>query len=294
MALSGLLHLIQGILTLGGSFNWSIVRENILSLFIIQGAILTVVIAAISQLLGTLIGLALYFLRRAPFRVVRWLAEVYIWFFRGTPLLVQILVFYNFLPAVRLSQPLRQIDPFTPLGFQNVFMDAFLSAIFVLALNEGAYMAEIVRAGIDSIDIGQLEAAKSLGMTYGMAMRRIVLPQAMRVIIPPLGNEFNNMLKNTSLAYTITLPELLGAATDIGASKFALLELYVAVLPWYLLLTSAWGYVQAQIERKLNASNLDPALRSRPSWWQRAMGLGARAPVGAPAGAGTGVTLEHD
>lgn len=275
-----IIHFLIQIVTLGGSFNWAFVKEYIFSSLIIQGAMLTIVLSVVAQALGSLIGLALYFFRRSTARGLRWLAVLYIWFFRGTPLVVQILIFYSVIPYLHLVQPLRSIQLFEALGFQNVFMDSFVAAVAALSLNEGAYMAEIVRAGIDSIDPGQLEAARSLGMTYGLAMRRIVLPQAMRVIIPPLGNEFNNMLKSSSLAAFISLFELLGTATEIGSRLFANLELYVTVSFWYLALTTIWSYVQLRIERKLNVSKLDPSLRTRETFWQRAVGWGAR--IGRP------------
>ncbi|HLY29950.1 MAG TPA: amino acid ABC transporter permease, partial [Ktedonobacterales bacterium] len=189
---------------------------------------------------------------------------------------------------LNLARPLRNLDIFTPLGFVGIFTDSFIAGMVALSLNEGAYMAEIVRAGIDSIDIGQMEAAKSLGMTYAQGMRRIVLPQAMRVIIPPLGNEFNNMLKTTSLVSTISLYELLGAAEQIGNFQFRTLELLVTASIWYLAMTTVWGFIQAQIERRFNASTLDPALRDIP-WWQRILGLrGRSAPAPALVG-GAGV-----
>ncbi len=265
-------------------FNWHIAVNSLFARLILQGVIITISLAVVSQLAGTLIGLALYFLRRSRFVPFRWLAEAYIWFFRGTPLLVQILFAYNALPYLGLSNPLRNLDIFTQLGFVSIYTDAMLAGLVALSLNEGAYMAEIVRAGIDSIDIGQMEAAKSLGMTYAQGMRRIVLPQAMRVIIPPLGNEFNNMLKTTSLVYVIGVYDLLGAAKAIGDFSFRTLELLVTASIWYLAMTTVWGFVQAYIERKFNAANIDPALREG-SWWRRMLGIRGR-PAPAPALAG--------
>jgi len=134
---------------------------------------------------------------------------------------------------------------------------AIQAGIVALGVNEGAYMSEIVRAGILSIDRGQMEAAKSLGMPYGLAMRRIVLPQAARVIIPPLGNEFNNMLKTTSLLVIISVPELyvvFSRKNGSGSTSFHPFELFLAAAVWYLLLTTAWGLIQGRIERRLGRS----------------------------------------
>lgn len=256
-------------------FDWQIVLPSLFLPLIIQGLILTIILSVFSQFVGTVIGLILYFLRRSRFAPVRLLADVYIWFYRGTPLLVQILFLYLALPYLSLARPLRNFDLFGAIGFtpSAFFLDSFLAAAVALSLNEGAYMSEIVRAGIDSIDTGQMEAAKSLGMTYALGMRRIVLPQAMRVIVPPLGNEFNNMLKTTSLASVISLYELLGAAEATGNPSFHGLELLVTASIWYLALTTVWGVIQGALERRLNVSTLDPALRNT-RWWERLMGIG--------------------
>jgi polar amino acid transport system permease protein len=141
-------------------------------------------------------------------------------------------------------------------------------------------MREIIRAGIDSIDKGQMEAAKSLGMRYGLAMRRIILPQAARVIVPPLGNEFNNMMKTTSLAYTIGVYELFADAEQ-GYSQTFIADYFLAVAFWYLVLTTVWTFVQAAIERRLAASERGDALTFRERLVQAwnpvaAWGRGAR------------------
>lgn len=273
----GILQWLQNIVTLNHTYTWAYVWKYTFAAAIIQGTILTIILAVISQFLGSLIGLLLYFMRRSRWGIFRLIAGGYVWFFRGTPLVVQVLFFFLLFPYLQLVRPLRSVDIFTQLGFTHgvgpIFLDSFLAAILAFSLNEGAYMAEIVRAGIDAVDTGQLEAAKSLGMTYSVAMRRIVLPQAFRVIIPPLGNEFNNMLKNTSLAAFISLSELLGTARSIGDPLFATLELLVVASLWYLLLTTIWGFIQGIIERRLNASSIDPGAK-QGQWWQRAFGVG--------------------
>lgn len=285
--LQAILSFFEGILTLGGTFHWEYVWKYLFAPSIVQGVVVVIILAVISQLLGTIIGLLLYFARRSNNRVVSGIANAYILFFRGTPLLVQLLMISLLFPYLHLVSPLRSIDPFTALGFTHfttIFVDLFLAAIIGFSLNEGAYMAEIVRAGIDSVDNGQLEAARSLGMTYALAMRRIVLPQAFRVIIPPLGNEFNNMLKNTVLASSIALPEMVSAANAIGGAIFGTLELLFVVALWYLLMTTIWGFIQAYIERRLNASNLDPALQARIPWLKRVIGgRSSQEPVAATA-----------
>jgi polar amino acid transport system permease protein len=267
------------------TFDFNAIPQNIFASLVIKGIVITVILSVISQFAGVVIGLILYFMRRTRFRAVRWIAEGYIWLFRGTPQLVQILFLYTALGYLDLGRALRSIDPFTPLGFYGVFMDSIVAAIIALSLNEGAYMSEIVRAGIDSIDTGQMEAARSLGMTYGLGMRRIVLPQAMRIIIPPLGNEFNNMLKTTSLVSVISLYDLLGAAEAIGRFGFRTLELLVVASIWYLVLTTLWGFVQSWLERRFSASTREPD--AAPSLWKRLVGVNRALPrvgLGAPSG----------
>lgn len=237
---------------------------------IIQGIIITVVLAILAQSAGALIGLILYFMRRIRFKPIGWMAEAYIWFFRGTPLYVQIIAIYLSTGYLNLARPLQSSTIFVTLGFNPTgyggALRPFIAGFLALALNEGAYMAEIVRAGIDSIDAGQMEAAKSLGMTYWKGMRRIVLPQAMRVILPPLGNEFNSMLKNTSLVSYISLYELFGAAEAIGSPSFLTLELLTVAIFWYLVMTTVWTFIQAALERRFNASNLDVGGSGKSLW----------------------------
>ena len=228
------------------TFNWSAFTSSIFTPdhLILGGLYLTVIISVISQAIGVILGIFLALARMAKAAPIRWIASVYIWVFRGTPLLVQLVFFYFGVGAVHLWG----WDPVTILGF--TIPGAIQAGIFVLGANEGAYMSEIVRAGIISIDPGQMEAAKSLGMTYGQAMRRIVLPQAARVIIPPLGNEFNNMLKTTSLLFVLGIQELYETFVIKQGQNYLPFEMYLACALWFLLLTTIWGFIQARIERR--------------------------------------------
>jgi polar amino acid transport system permease protein len=210
----------------------------------------TVYISIVSQAAGVLLGLLAALARMSRFAPFRWISAVYVWIFRGTPLLVQIFYVYFAFSWPSLS-----------FGFWNV-PDAALAGIVALSINEGAYMREIIRAGIDSVDRGQMEAARSVGMTSGMAMRRIVLPQAARVIVPPLGNEFNNMMKNTSLVYTIGVFELFAYAEQ-NYSQFFIADYFLAIAVWYLFLTTVWTFIQAWIERRLAASDRGDELSFR-------------------------------
>ena len=161
-------------------------------------------LTAIAMIVGVWVGVLLAVMRLSTNRVMSWVSWLYIWFFRGTPVLVQLFFWWNIatiLPSLSHRHPVRPTHHV--VGVTNALITPLLAAILGLGLNEGAYMAEIVRAGIISVDDGQTEAAQALGMTRSQVMRRIVLPQAMRVIIPPTGNETISMLKTTSLAYIV-------------------------------------------------------------------------------------------
>ena len=231
-------------------YDWTIFWAAVLrpSPRIVNGIWLTVAIAVTSQLIGIILGILGALGRLARFRPARYAANFYVWIFRGTPLLVQIMfLYYGLLVTHVYAWP-----DLVLLGI--TLPSAIQAGIFALGVNEGAYMTEIVRAGILSVDPGQLEAARSLGMTYPMAMRRIVLPQAARVVVPPLGNEFNNMLKTTSLLVVVAVPELFVTFSQLngsGPTSFHPFELFLACAVWFLLLTTIWSIIQAFIERRL-------------------------------------------
>ncbi len=248
----------------GGSYRyrWELFTKSIFSpdSFILSGLWLTVSIAVTSQIIGVILGILGALGKMSKARPIRWLSNVYVWFFRGTPLLVQISFLFFGLSVSRIWT-----WPDLNLGIV-VVAGAVQAGICALGLNEGAYMTEIVRAGIISIDPGQLEAAKSLGMTYGQAMRRIILPQAARVIVPPLGNEFNNMLKTTSLLVIISVPELYVIFSRKQGNDFAPFEYFLAAAIWYLLLTTIWSFIQSWVEARLGrgvAGERPPSLRER-------------------------------
>jgi polar amino acid transport system permease protein len=225
----------------------------------VRALMTTVYVAVASQFFGVVLGLIAALMRMSRIWPLRFLSGLYVLVLRGTPLLVQIFFTYygaNLLLGVTLIPNSVNFGAFRLDG-------AVFAGIVALSVNEGAYMREIVRAGIDAIDKGQLEAARSLGMAYRQAMRRIVLPQAARVIVPPLGNEFNNMLKTTSLLFTIGVYEVFADAEIHYSNTFKPVEYFLAVAIWYLLLTSVWTVIQAQIERKLAASERGDELSFR-------------------------------
>jgi polar amino acid transport system permease protein len=254
--------LIAGCQPTSYQFRWYFFFDSIFRPdgFILSGLFLTVTISVTSQFIGVVLGVFGALGKTAKARPLRWLANVYVWIFRGTPLLVQIsLLFFGLSVAKIYTWP--------PIEIFGIAVDGAIQAgIVALGVNEGAYMTEIVRAGIISVDPGQMEAAKSLGMTYGKAMRRIVLPQAARVIVPPLGNEFNNMLKTTSLLVIISVPELYVIFSRKQGNYFAPFEFFLAAAIWYLLLTTIWGLIQTRIEARLGrgaGGERPPSLRER-------------------------------
>jgi polar amino acid transport system permease protein len=212
---------------------------------------LTVWIAVAAQTFGVLFGFVSALAHMSKVRGLRILSGLYVWFFRGTPVIVQIFFVYfgaNLFLGFDLFP--RTVD----LGFATVD-GAAVAGMVALAINEGAFMSEIIRAGIGAVDRGQTEAAMSIGMSPRLAMRRIVLPQAARIIVPPLGNEFNNMLKTTSLLAFIGVRELFQDADIRYSSTFKPTEYFAGVAILYLLLTTIWGVIQGAIERKLGASD---------------------------------------
>ncbi len=213
----------------------------------LNGLLLTVALSVVSQIIGTALGLLAALARISPLRPVQAAARFYIWIMRGTPLLVQIVFIYTGFAAANIVK-------FHDWHFGFLLIAGNVQAgILALSLNEGAYMAEIIRAGIGSVDHGQTEAAKSLGMTNGLLMRRVILPQALRLIIPPLGNQFNIMLKNSTLVSIIGVPELLLVTETINSATFRTFELYTVVGLYFLTLTTLWGLAQRMIERKFAA-----------------------------------------
>lgn len=229
------------------NFDWAFVRDQFFNpRFIgldkvslnplnlqVGGVVMTIILSVVAQVAGIILGLIAALMKLSKNPVLNGIAGFYIWLFRGTPLLVQLFIFATGLYEIGIK------------------LDLLTAALLAFSINEGAYMAEIVRAGIQSIDPGQTEAAKSLGMTYGLAMRRIVLPQALRVIIPPTGNEFNNMLKTSSLASAISVSELLQAANEMNHLFFKTLEIYLIASCYYLFLTTIWAAIQGRIESRL-------------------------------------------
>jgi polar amino acid transport system permease protein len=201
--------------------------------------------AVLAQTTGVVLGLGVALARLSKIPVFRWGATFYSWAWRGTPILVQLLIVYTGVAAAGIYRyPEFTIGPFVIAG-------AVQAAFIALSLNEAAYMGEIFRAAIQAIDRGQTDAARAIGMTPTTAFRWVILPQAARIVIPPLGNEFTLMIKGTSLLSVIGVRELFGTVEDINSATFRTFELFLVAAIWYLLLTTVMSIGQRAIEARL-------------------------------------------
>lgn len=263
------------------------VRHYLLSAPIRDGAVVTVELTVLAMLIGIGGGILFAVMRLSPNPVLSWVSWLFTWFFRGTPLVVQ-LVFWGYLGSLYSGlgfgipgDPSLQIR----FGATNQLITPFVAALLGLGLNEAAYASEIVRAGILSVDEGQSEAASALGMTRAQTMRRIVLPQAMRTIIPPMGNETLTMLKSTGLVFVIGgSVDLFATAQNIYGQNFQTIPLLIVASLWYLALTSVLSVGQHFLERRFSRGHLAGPARRRGRW--RAFGGAADAgPLGPGGGA---------
>jgi polar amino acid transport system permease protein len=259
-------------------FQWSYFRDLVLhpSHAFLVGLWTTIYVSVLAQAIGVALGLVVELVRRSRRAPLRAVAGFYIWLLRGTPLLVQIVLVYNGLAALGVYR-------FHDVALLGLTLPGVIQAgILTLAVNESAYMAEIIRASINSVDRGQMEAAESIGMTRGKAMRHVILPQAVRVMIPPLGNEFNNMMKVTSLLSVIGVEELFLNAQELNSTTFRTFEIFLAAAIYYLALTTIWGFIQSWMERRLAERSGDV---QAPRFGNRLFGSGGRLEIGAARGA---------
>ncbi|WP_022866263.1 amino acid ABC transporter permease [Actinotignum urinale] len=231
-------------------FDWYVVWQWLFSQRVMMGVMFTLILTVLAMVFGTILAVTMAIMRQSLNPVLRGVSWFYIWFFRGTPIYTQ-LIFWSLVPVLYPNLSLG--IPFGPefVTFETkLYFNTFWMAVVGLSLNEGAYLAEIIRSGLNSVDPGQREAAESLGMKPGQVMRRIILPQAMRVIIPPLGNETISMLKTTSLASVIPfILELTFVTNDKGTQLFKPIPLLLTAAIWYLIITSILMVVQIHLER---------------------------------------------
>lgn len=230
---------------------WATIGEYLFKPLTIRGVLVTLEMTVIAMVMGVVGGTVVAVMRLADNPILRVVSWVYVWLFRGVPLLVQI-IFWGFLGALYPSLFLG--IPFVGVVFAHgntsAIIGAFTAAVLALGLNEVAYAAELVRAGIISVDKGQNEAALSLGMSGGLTMRRVVLPQAMRVIIPPMGNETITMLKMTSLVSVISGRDLLTTVQQVYAQNFQQIPLLIVASLWYLALVTVLTVGQHYLEKR--------------------------------------------
>jgi len=227
------------------AYHWDTYFQYLLDTRIVKAAMHTIALTILAMIIGVVIGAIVAVLRMSPNPVLQGVAWLFLWVFRGTPVYVQ-LVFWGLLSSLYQSVSVG----FAEINLEQVLQNAFILAVLGLGLNEAAYMAEIVRAGIQAVPEGQSEASKALGMTWGQNMRRTVMPQAMRIIIPPTGNEFISLLKTTSLVIAVPYAaELYGRATDISNSLFQPVPLLLVAATWYLVITSILMVAQFYVER---------------------------------------------
>lgn len=248
---------VHGLVT-NKQYGWGIVGHYFLSPIILSGLQLTAILTVASMAIGIIIGVLVAVMRLSTNRLLSTASWIYTWFFRGTPLLVQLFLWYYLgylYPHLSFGIP---FGPTLASASANSIVSPLSAALIGLGLFEGAYMAEIVRSGILSVDSGQVEAARACGMTRRLLMRRIVLPQAMRVVIPPTGNQVITLLKSTSLVSVIALAELLYQTEKIYARNFETFPLLLVATLWYLILTTTLSIGQSYLERHFGKGQVSP------------------------------------
>jgi polar amino acid transport system permease protein len=232
------------------NFEWNVVFQWFTEGSVMKGLQVTLGLTVVSMILGTLLGLLLGVWRLSENKLLSGLSSLYIWFFRGTPLLVQLIFWYNLstlFPTISITIPWTNIT-FASWN-TNDLITPLTAAIAGLALNEAAYMAEIIRAGLLSVDNGQVETTQAFGMSRSRALRRIIIPQAMRSIIPPTGNQLISMIKATSLVSVIAMGDLLYSVQAVYNRTFEIIPMLMVAVIWYLFITSLLNVGQSAIER---------------------------------------------
>ena len=263
------------VLAVGSSFvtnpnyRWDVVATYLFDERILSGLVTTLALTAVGMVLAAALGLLLATMRMSPSALVSRTAGVYVWLFRGTPVLVQLILWYNLailVPEVRVGLPFG--GPTFWSASTNDLITPWTAAILGLSLNEAAYLAEIIRSGITSVDKGQSEASQALGLGRVRTFVRVVLPQAMRVIVPPASNEAIGLLKYSSVVSVIALPELLYSGQLIYARTYETVPVLIVVCIWYLVVVTALTAVEHRLERRLGAG-FRAGAETRPGRWSR-------------------------
>ncbi|MFC4019202.1 amino acid ABC transporter permease [Micromonospora sp. GCM10011542] len=235
------------------NLHWDIVVDYQFDRVILEGLWVTIQLTVASMLIGVVLGVVMALMQISDSRILRTGATAYVWFFRGTPLLVQLIFWFNIaliFPEIGIGVPFG--GPKLVTWETNALVTGFVAALLGLSINEGAYMSEIVRAGLRAVDPGQQEAAAALGMSRAKIMWRVVLPQAMRIIVPPTGNQFISMLKTTSLVSVIAGADLLTVAQRLYLTNFEVIALLIVASIWYLVLTTVASVGQYFLERRFS------------------------------------------
>jgi polar amino acid transport system permease protein len=243
-------------------FDYHVFLATLFSSAFLAPALTTFGVTVGAMVMGIVLGFAGAFASMSRWAPVRGVARVYVGLFRGVPALVQIVFWYDALAEITNNA---------------INLPALAAGVIALGMNEGAYMTEIVRAGLMAVDPGQRDAARALGMTAPLAMRRVIVPQALRIIIPPTGNQAISMLKTTSLLFTISVHEIFGTGTDIYSQNFKYFEVLCVVSLWYLVLAALFTAVQRVVERRF-AIGLGAADIKAPGVFERLFGFGVRDP----------------
>lgn len=227
------------------AWRWDGFFDSLLNTYLLEGAIISVGLTAGSLVFGLVIGILIALARLSGNRALSGFAVFYCWLFRGTPLLVQLLIIYTGLPLI------------------GIRFDVWEAALIGISMNEGAYLSEIVRAGIMSVQKGQREAALALGLHRSQVFRLVTWPQAFRVMIPPLGNSVNGLLKTTSIASVISVDELLRRTQLLIQERFLVLELFTVAALYYLVMTTLWSLVQVRLEARYGRGFGDESMDRR-------------------------------
>lgn len=227
------------------NFQWDVVLDYIVDREVLKGLLRTVWLTGASMAIGILLGIFAALMKISSNPVLRSVASAYIWFFRGSPVLVQLIFWFN---AAALWPRLEFFGLFS--ADTNAIITPYVAALLGLGLNEGAYMSEIIRAGILGVDRGQTQASRALGMTGFQVMRLVVLPQAMKIIVPPTANQAINMLKVTSLLSVVAIPDLLYSVQTIYSRTFETIPLLMVATLWYIVATAVLTVVQSRLERR--------------------------------------------
>lgn len=243
--LSFLILLILYLCAVNPNFGWSVVGQYLFDPSVMHGIGVTLSLTVVSMLLGIVLGLICAVGKLSKLRFFMGLSNLYLWFFRSTPLLVQILFWYN----LSALFPVLGIPGLFAVDTNNV-ITPLTAAVVGLSLNEGAYMAEIIRAGLMSVDPAQRETAEAFGMNKSQILFRVLLPQAMRAIVPPTGNQVISMIKATAMVSIIAMDDLLYSVQAIYNQNFQIIPLLIVAVLWYLVITSVLTFIQSRIERK--------------------------------------------